>query len=175
LAGLRAAAWHKDAHVNGDRTGDTSLSLQRPLISPRSLAMAFAVLAIASTALLAQLAGVATHDMSWFTVDAGGGSSAAGAHEFIATIGQADASSAGALSGGGYVFSPGFWNDQQLGPHRCDADVAPAPNGDGLVNVDDLTLVILTWGPGGAGDADGNGTVDVDDLIAVILAWGVCP
>jgi hypothetical protein len=148
---------------------------KRSVTPLRLAATAFAALTMISTALLAQLAGVVSHDMSWSTVDSGGGSSAAGAHEFIATIGQADASSAGALSGGGYVFSPGFWKDQQLGPHRCDADVAPAPNGDGLVNVDDLILVILTWGPGGAADADGNGTVDVDDLTAVILAWGVCP
>jgi hypothetical protein len=46
-------------------------------------------------------------------------------------------------------------------------------NGDGLVNVDDLTAVILGWGPCPCcpADLDGNGVVDVDDLTAVILGW----
>jgi hypothetical protein len=53
--------------------------------------------------------------------------------------------------------------------------VAPAPadlNGDGQVNVQDLTAVILAWGrQGGAADVNGDGPVDVLDLIAVFLAW----
>ncbi|MHC5001929.1 MAG: FG-GAP-like repeat-containing protein [Planctomycetota bacterium] len=51
-------------------------------------------------------------------------------------------------------------------------------NGDGRVDVDDLTAVILAWGsctaPGPACNADltGDGAIDVDDLLAVILYWG---
>jgi hypothetical protein len=49
-------------------------------------------------------------------------------------------------------------------------------NGDGVVDVDDLVLVVLTWGPCQGspcpGDVNDDGQVDVDDLIAVILAWG---
>jgi hypothetical protein len=47
-------------------------------------------------------------------------------------------------------------------------------NGDGLVDVDDLTAVILAWGPCTGpcpADFDGNQVVDVDDLTAVILNW----
>jgi T5SS/PEP-CTERM-associated repeat protein len=47
-------------------------------------------------------------------------------------------------------------------------------NGDGVVDVDDLTAVILAWGvcPAPcAADIDGNGVVDVDDLTQVILSW----
>ncbi|HWB19467.1 MAG TPA: hypothetical protein VG711_04135 [Phycisphaerales bacterium] len=57
-------------------------------------------------------------------------------------------------------------------------------NGDGQVNIDDLTSVILGWGPCGAGDcpADiapapsatscgGDGAVNIDDLTQVILNW----
>jgi hypothetical protein len=51
-------------------------------------------------------------------------------------------------------------------------------NGDGVVNVDDLTAVILAWGPCPVpsapcpADIDGSGTVDVDDLVQLILGWG---
>lgn len=57
----------------------------------------------------------------------------------------------------------------------CPEDVA---DNDLQVNVNDLLLVINTWGiPGGAGDcspACGDGVVDVADLLAVINAWGSC-
>ncbi|HWB20010.1 MAG TPA: hypothetical protein VG711_06905 [Phycisphaerales bacterium] len=44
--------------------------------------------------------------------------------------------------------------------------------GDGLVNIDDLTQVILNWGSSGpAGDANGDGFVNIDDLTMVILGW----
>ncbi|MHC4909947.1 MAG: hypothetical protein ACYTF9_09535 [Planctomycetota bacterium] len=54
----------------------------------------------------------------------------------------------------------------------CDADT----NDDGMVDVTDLTNVILAWGSDDpSADIDGNGVVDVSDLTAVILAWGACP
>jgi hypothetical protein len=67
------------------------------------------------------------------------------------------------------------------GPALCLADIAPEGNPNGFVDVDDLLLVINTWGKGGGdGPGDiapgcGNGTVDVDDLLAIINAWGSCP
>ncbi|MHC4990272.1 MAG: cohesin domain-containing protein [Planctomycetota bacterium] len=51
-------------------------------------------------------------------------------------------------------------------------------NADGVVNVDDLLVVILAWGPCSLpptpcpADVDCNGSVGVDDLVAVILNWG---
>jgi hypothetical protein len=50
-------------------------------------------------------------------------------------------------------------------------------DGNGVVDVDDLVAVILSWGPCEActdcpADFDDNCAVDVDDLIAVILNWG---
>ena len=58
------------------------------------------------------------------------------------------------------------------------ADVAPLPCTDGLVNIDDLLLVIMRWGdcPTGAssycaGDITTDATVNIDDLLAVINAW----
>jgi hypothetical protein len=55
----------------------------------------------------------------------------------------------------------------------CAADT----DGNGTVDVDDLTAIILDWGTDGStfnADLDGSGTVDVDDLTAVILGWGPC-
>jgi hypothetical protein len=51
-------------------------------------------------------------------------------------------------------------------------------NGDGLVDVDDLLLVINGWGAcpdpkveSCPGDLDESTTVDVDDLLIVINGW----
>ena len=50
-------------------------------------------------------------------------------------------------------------------------------NGDGVVNVEDLVLVLLAWGPCPPppapcpADVNGNGGVNVQDLAAVLLAW----
>jgi hypothetical protein len=60
---------------------------------------------------------------------------------------------------------------------RCPADIVP----NNVIDVDDLTEVILNWGPCPPqparcpADVDCNGAVDVDDLLAVILGWGPCP
>lgn len=72
----------------------------------------------------------------------------------------------------------------QMGGTLCPADIAPN-GGDGVVNVDDLLLVINSWGfcppppadcPGDiAPPPSGNGVVNVDDLLAVINNWGPCP
>ena len=61
----------------------------------------------------------------------------------------------------------------------CVADIAPA-GGNGVVNIDDLLVVINNWngGPGNVADIappGGNGIVNIDDLLAVINGWGVCP
>jgi photosystem II stability/assembly factor-like uncharacterized protein len=55
----------------------------------------------------------------------------------------------------------------------CPADV----DGDGEVDVTDLTAVIIAWGvcPGCPEDVDGDGLVNVTDLTLVITSWGVCP
>jgi hypothetical protein len=45
----------------------------------------------------------------WFTIANGGATSADGGYELSGTIGQADATAAGALTGGGYALTDGFW------------------------------------------------------------------
>jgi hypothetical protein len=67
----------------------------------------------------------------------------------------------------------------------CLADIAPQPDGNGIVDVDDLLAVINAWGMcalkedciadiAPEGLPAGNGVVDVDDLLLVINAWGPC-
>jgi len=65
----------------------------------------------------------------------------------------------------------------------CPADIAPAPNGDNLVNVQDLLAVIGAWGAcanpndcrADIAPVGGDDLVNVQDLLAVIGAWGACP
>jgi len=67
-------------------------------------------------------------------------------------------------------------------PPPCIADIAPS-GGNGIVNVDDLLLVINSWGPcadpnncpADIAPAGGNDLVNVDDLLAIINSWGPCP
>ncbi len=67
--------------------------------------MALIVLLAASYTLVAAQTGNG-YDLTWSTVEGGGGVSTGGAFEVSGTIGQADA---GALSGGGFSLSSGFW------------------------------------------------------------------
>jgi hypothetical protein len=54
----------------------------------------------------------------------------------------------------------------------CPADI----NNDGVVNVDDLLQLIMSWGDkGGPADIDGDGIVGISDLLALIKSWGSCP
>jgi hypothetical protein len=67
----------------------------------------------------------------------------------------------------------------------CPADISPQPNGDGVVNVNDLLMVINSWGqcpPAPAScpadispQPNGDGVVNVNDLLMVINSWGPCP
>ena len=63
-----------------------------------SLALSFAA---------AQTSG--TFDLSWSSVDGGGGSSSGGSYALSGTIGQSDA---GHLSGGNFSLGGGFWPGQ---------------------------------------------------------------
>jgi hypothetical protein len=57
-------------------------------------------------------------------------------------------------------------------PSECPADL----NGDWLVNIDDLFLVLVVWGACDdcPEDINDDGVVDIDDLFAVLNAWGPC-
>jgi len=59
---------------------------------------------IASMALSAR---AQTYDLSWFSIDGGGGTSSGGTYSVTGTIGQPDS---GVLSGGNYSIVGGFWS-----------------------------------------------------------------
>ena len=109
------------------------------------------------------------------TVAGGGGSSSGGALTVRGTFGQPDAS-AGVMSGGAFIVAGGFWPGNTPLPPTCVGDIASPHNG--MVDIDDLVLVITSWGPGGGdGPADLNHDhiVNIDDLVLVITHWGMCP
>lgn len=78
-------------------------------------------------------------------------------------------------SGDGFLLIPlslKEYSDGVACKQPCPADII----GNGVVDVDDLLLVINSWGPCSncAADITANDVVDVDDLLAVINAWGPC-
>jgi len=54
------------------------------------------------------LAATGSLDLTWFTIDGGGGASSGGGYQLIGSLGQPDA---GRLAGGAYTLSGGFWGD----------------------------------------------------------------
>lgn len=87
-------------------------------------------------------------DLSWFTIDGGGGAESTGGDFALAgTIGQPDA---GAMAGGDYELTGGFWSVPPAGTGGCtrapewvcDGDT----DGDGQVNPVDSGLVQASFG-----------------------------
>lgn len=80
----------------------------------------------------------------------------------------------GWIVGSGH-FGPG-WATQKgfvlkpIAPPQLTGDV----DLDGVVGVNDLVELVLSWGPcdGCPGDINGDGTIDVSDLVLVVLNWG---
>lgn len=76
--------------------------------------------ALPAALLILLLAGVAYaqsggYDLSWHTVDGGGGPLSNGPYSLNGTIGQPDA---GSLSGGGYTLLGGYWGGSAPAPER---------------------------------------------------------
>jgi hypothetical protein len=100
------------------------------------------------------------YDLSWSTVDGGGGTSTNGGYTLSGTIGQPDA---GTMSNGPYTLVGGFWS----GTSFC------------LVDIEDLANFIQQWlenGPDLAADLNGDGKVDLEDYTVLSAYWmAVCP
>lgn len=113
----------------------------------------------------------ADFDISWYTIDGGGGTSAGGDFVLSGTIGQPDAGSL--MTGGGFELAGGFWPGSNGIGSACPADL----NFDEVVNIDDLFAVLAGWGPCDdcIEDINDDGVVDIDDLFAVLAEWGPCP
>jgi hypothetical protein len=72
------------------------------------LLLGFAALSVALTvgATSASAPVALNYEITWFTIDGGGGDSEGGGYSLSGTIGQPDA---GVLTGGGYTLNGGFW------------------------------------------------------------------
>jgi hypothetical protein len=75
----------------------------------------------------------------------------------------------GAYQGDGTTCDPDPCSD----PPACPADL----DGDQIVSLNDLLLVLAAWGPcpGCPEDLDDDDVVDLGDLLIVLAAWGACP
>ena len=113
---------------------------------------------IASMALSAR---AQTYDLSWFSIDGGGGTSSGGTYSVTGTIGQPDA---GAMSGGNYTLQGGFWAlptavQTEGAPMLTIVPAAPgqatiswSPATPGFVLQENLSLTTTNWvdSPSGA-------------------------
>jgi uncharacterized membrane protein len=77
---------------------------------------------------------------------------------------------------GGVIVGHGFtgaWTAVLDQPIACLGDIAP-PGGNGLVDIDDLSAILVAWGTPNA-DVNGDGNTDAADLALVLSGWGACP
>lgn len=104
-------------------------------------------------------------DISWYTMDSGGGNSVGGMFELDGTIGQIDA---GTLTGGTFKLTGGFWAVAQ--PATLLGDV----NLDGTVNLLDVDPFVDRISSGtyqAEADCNQDGTInllDIDPFIAIL-------
>jgi hypothetical protein len=123
----------------------------------------------------------ATYDISWYSIDGGGGLSMGGDFDLHGVIGQHDAGVM-PLTGGTFSISGGYL--AAAGGAICPADFTSGGGGgsDGLVGIDDFLGVLSGWGCMSACTADVNGPtgvpdglVGIDDFLKVLANWGPCP
>ncbi len=117
------------------------------------------------------------YQISWYTVDGGGGHSAGGDFSLSGTIGQHDAGpSAGAMSGGACTLIGGFWPAAVLVCH-CPGDM----NGDGIkdaLDIQQFTACLIGGGACSCADVDKITGVTIDDVaafVADLIAGDSCP
>jgi hypothetical protein len=129
-------------------------------------------------------------DLSWYTIDGGGVTFATGGDfEMGGTIGQPDA---GAMSGGDFELSGGFWFVATSGA-PCEGQVLGDANCDGTLNFDDIDCFVsaiigpdewISCAPGCdasnylcANDVNKDGSVGFDDIdqFVTCIVEGGCP
>jgi hypothetical protein len=107
------------------------------------------------------------YDLTWWTIDGGGITFAAGGtFNLGGTVGQSDASNP--LTGGAFSLTGGFWFTPCI---LSNGDV----DGNGCIDDADLLTVLFNFGATGLNPADLNcdGTVDDADLLTVLFNFGI--
>ena len=126
-------------------------------MKPVNKQIVFSMLLLALSLGYAQSGG--DYDLSWYTIDGGGGVSSGGGYTVRGTVGQPDA---GTMVGGDYVLEGGFW----AGWSPCRVDMA------------DLTYFLSYWldGPDSGIPADFNGDeyVNLEDFAYLSSYWMHC-
>lgn len=128
--------------------------------------------AITATLATTALAGPA-YQITWSTIDSGGGTSNAGAFTLSGTIGQPDASPA--LTGGVYTLTGGFWPAINAASPACnDADLAEPYAVLDLADINTFIAGFVTQQP--IADINTDGIYDLADINAFIAAFTTgCP
>jgi hypothetical protein len=126
------------------------------------------------------------YDLSWNTIDGGGGTSSGGTYSLAGTIGQHDAGPGSTGMSGGppgsqYTLVGGFWPGAAATPSiPCPADF----NASGGVNGLDLAILLGDWTgaatyvpcpPHEAVDLNTDCKVNGLDLAILLGSWGPCP
>jgi hypothetical protein len=115
---------------------------------------------------LAHQAHAQAFEVTWYTLDGGGGTSAGGIYSLSGTIGQPDAGAA--LLGGVYSITGGYWTGVVAGD-SCPADF----NHDGSVDFFDYDDFVVCFEdpncPGG--DFNRDGSVDFFDYDDFVVAF----
>ena len=115
-----------------------------------------AVMLISTSVVSAQSGG--GYELTWSTIDGGGGISMGGDYSLTGTIGQPDA---GVMAGDIYTLNGGFW----AGDYAC------------IVDLLDLAYFTGEWlNPGGVADFNSDNIVNLGDYHFLAGAWlKVCP
>jgi hypothetical protein len=157
------------------------MSIQR-----QHVVIGLGVALLSITAAAAPVKGPPQFDLSWNTIDGGGGTSTGGSFSLSGTIGQPDA---GAMSGGNFTLVGGFWAAGGEPVVACVGDFVSSatfqPPPDGQVDAADLAFLLGDWGANPGSPADmvtsvtfappPDGVVDAADLAVLLGAWGACP
>lgn len=110
-------------------------------------------------------------EITWYTIDAGGTSSAVGgSFELSGTIGQPDAGAQ--MSGGQFSLLGGFWPGVTT-PDACPGDLT----GDGMLNFFDVSAFLAAYtAQEPVADFTGDGLFNFFDVSAFLAAYSAgCP
>jgi hypothetical protein len=113
------------------------------------------------------------YDLSWYTIDGGGGTSTGGGFTLSGTIGQPDA---GSMINEQFELVGGFWSGATA-PSEPKCPIVGDLNCDGVVDGADLLILLGAWGacadPADCpADLNDDGAVDGGDLLILLGNWG---